>query len=82
MLLHALFLFLAASSGPASGATPLYFSFITSFGQFGYNASGVVPAVDLALEQINNRSDLLAGYKLGYLRLQDSKASAECDAYC
>ena len=27
----------------------LTFMFITSFGQFGFNASGVVPAADIAL---------------------------------
>lgn len=68
---------LAVHSGTSSGATSLdlIFSFITSFGRFGFNASGVVPAVDIALEHINSHPDLLAGYKLGYLSVRDSEVS-------
>lgn len=76
MVLLALFLIhlsLGVYSAPASNATALHFSFITSFGRLGFNASGVVPAVDLALEHINSRSDLLAGYELRYPILRDSE---------
>ena len=76
MVLLALFLLyfsLGVSSARASNTTTLHFSFITSFGRLGFNASGVVPAVDLALEQINSRSDLLAGYELRYPILRDSE---------
>ena len=44
----------------------LTFMFITSFGRFGFNSSGTFPAVDIALEMINSRSDILQGYNLVY----------------
>ena len=67
-----LVLVLLSCSESVHGANPLYVSMITSFGEFGFNASGVIPAIDLALEHINARPDLLPGYELGYLTLQDS----------
>lgn len=66
---------LALEAAVALEAVPVYFSFVTSFGRFGFNASDIIPAVDLALEHINSRSDLLAGYELGYLSVRDSKVS-------
>ena len=60
----------AAESGDEK--TPLYFSFIiTKTGSFV--ASGAIPVVDLALEQINNRSDILPDYTLNYITILDSK---------
>lgn len=54
--------------------TPLYFSYITTrTGSFV--ASGAIPVVDLALEQINNRTDILANYSLGYTTILDSQVS-------
>ena len=44
----------------------LTFMFITSFGQFGFNASGAVPAANIALEDINNNPSILNGYHLTY----------------
>ena len=41
----------------------IHVAFITSFGG-KYNSSGVIPAVQLATELINNRTDLLTGYEL------------------
>ena len=80
MLLQAPFyLFLtliAATARATSGVIPLYFSFIASYGRFGFNSSDIIPAVDLALQQINSRTDLLADYELGYLSVQDSWVSA------
>ena len=72
--LASLLLLLATASGPVSGADPetLLFSFITSFGGFGFDAAGVVPAVDLALEEINTL-DVLPGYKLRYNSVLDSE---------
>ena len=67
---------LSAPYGQASGATPLYFSFIVSFGSHGFNSSDIIPAVDLALEHINNRSDLLVGHQLGYLSARDSEVGS------
>ena len=48
---------------------------ITSFGHFGYNSSGTLPAADIALETINNRTDILPGYKLVYGVARDSEVS-------
>ena len=53
--------------------TRLTFMLITSFGQFGLNASGAIPAAEIALEHINGDSDLLPGYKLLYDRVGDSQ---------
>ena len=76
MLLRVLpYVFLSLSAS-TFGATPIYFSFITSFGRSGYNASDIIPGVDLALEHINNRPDILPGYELGYVSVQDSEVSA------
>ena len=51
----------------------LTFMFITSFGQFGLNSSGVVPAADMAIRDINSRSGLLPGYRLMYDSARDSQ---------
>ena len=51
----------------------LTFMFVTSFGQFGFNASGVVPAADIALEDINNNPNILRGYNLVYDQVRDSQ---------
>ena len=51
----------------------LTFMLITSFGQFGFNSSGIVPAADLALEKINNDSGILNGYRLEYDKVWDSQ---------
>ena len=51
----------------------LTFMFVTSFGQSGFNASGVVPAADIALEDINNHPDVLQGYNLMYDKVRDSQ---------
>lgn len=63
MRLQVLFLSALAvvHSASVSGETPLYFSYIT------YLPLNITPAVDLALEHINARPDLLAGYELRYL---------------
>ena len=63
------------SFGHATGVIPLHFSFIASLGHLGFNASGVVPAVNLALEHINARPDLLAGYEFGYISVKDAEVS-------
>lgn len=48
---------------------------IVSFGQFGINSSGAIPAADIALEDINKDSDVLPGYRLKYDRVRDSQVS-------
>ena len=48
--------------------------FVVSFGQSGFNSSGVIPAADIALEDINN-AGVLSGYRLTYDRVRDSQVS-------
>ena len=53
---------------------PLFFSLLTSFSE-GFDSSGMVPGVNVALDIINsNDSNLLNGYSLHYI-LSDSKVS-------
>jgi hypothetical protein len=51
----------------------LTFLFITSFGQFGFNSSGAIPAVDMALESINSDASVLPGYNLVHDGVRDSQ---------
>ena len=56
---------------------PLYFSYITT--KTGdYVGAGAIPAVDLALEQINNSSSILPNYTLEYTNILDSNVSSIC----
>ena len=64
-----------------SNCNVLTFEFITSFGEFGLNTSGVVPAVDMAISDINNRSILLPGYTLAYDSVRDSQVSLNTQRY-
>ncbi len=48
--------------------------FVVSFGQSGFNSSGVVPAAEIALEDINN-AGILPGYRLTYDQVRDSQVS-------
>ena len=54
--------------------------FVVSFGQSGFNSSGVIPAAEMALEDINNDPNVLPGYKLTYDRVRDSQVSLYNDA--
>ena len=58
--------------------TELYIAFITSYGK-QYNSSGTVPALELALEEINNSSEVLRDYKLSLFkgRIGDSQVYKE-----
>ena len=47
---------------------PIFFQLIMSFGG-SFTSSGAVPAIQLALDQINARPDLLPGYTLHYTLL-------------
>lgn len=53
----------------------IYFGHITSFGEHGFNSSGAVPAVELAVEHINNNSHILAGYTLASTPVMNSGVS-------
>ena len=51
------------------------FMLVTSWGGFGYNSSGTLPAAEIALRNINSRPDLLPGYNLVHDEVRDSKVS-------
>ena len=53
----------------------LTFMLVTSWGEFGYNSSGTLPAAEIALRSINSRPDLLPGYNLVYDQVRDSKVN-------
>ena len=56
----------------------LTFMLMTSFGQYGFNSSGLIPAADMALEDINRNPHVLPGYNLMYDTLRDSEVSNDC----
>ena len=58
-----------------SDRIPILFSYITAKSG-GFLSSGAIPVVDLALEQINNRTDILPNYALSYTTVLDSKVPA------
>lgn len=69
-------LFVACASATAKvNKTQLYFSYITTKTGDQFVTSGGTPAVDLALEEINSNSSILANYKLNYTTVLDSKVS-------
>ena len=53
----------------------IYLARITAYGG-SYNASGMVPAEDLAIEHINNHRSILPGYTLAF---SDLKKINVCD---
>jgi hypothetical protein len=55
-------LLLGSACGEGGEKTPLFFSYITTE-SFAIRA---LPVVDLALEQINSRTDVLPNYTLNY----------------
>ena len=59
---------------------PVYFSLIVSYGEFGFDSSGAIPSIDIALRYVNNRSQLLPEYELRYITVRNSKvgASSHC----
>lgn len=54
-----------------SNRTVLYFAFINTI-TGNLNTNGSIPAVDMVLDQINNRSDILEDYILSYTNVLDS----------
>ena len=62
----------AADAEHANASVPLHVMFLTARSEF-FDSSGVVPAVWLAEEHINNRSDLLPGYQLHISSVGDSQ---------
>ena len=73
---NAAIVFIAAALiiGVSAGSDPktVYFSLIFSGGEKGYNSSGAVPAIDLALEAVQRRQ-LLPGYNLTYDKIRNSQ---------
>lgn len=61
---------------PPDNRTELRILYITSFGG-EYNSSGSIPAVEIAMEQINNSSDILEDYRLVY-EVGDSQVGLVC----
>ncbi len=59
--------------GTGDGPNHLYFGLMQSFGG-GFSASGTVPGVQVALDQINADPAMLPGYTLHYT-LSDSQVS-------
>ena len=55
---------------------PLYLSYITSLTGQGITSIGEIPALELALEQINNNKQLLLGYTLNVSDIVDSKVGS------
>ena len=78
MVIHLLLVIAIISVRESLGQQNLTFMFVTSFGQFGFNASGVVPAADIALEDINRDPNVLSGYHLMYDQVRDSKVILIC----
>ena len=52
-----------------SSSRTIYLARIAAYGG-SYNASGMVPAEDLAIEHINNHSSILPGYTLAFTDLK------------
>lgn len=59
--------------GQSSENTNLTFMLIISYGEFGFNSSGGLPAAEMALEDINSDPDVLPGYNLLYDRIRNSQ---------
>ena len=49
-----------------NGTCPLYIALLVSFGG-DYDGRGVIPGVQMAIDQINSDSTMLPGYKLHYI---------------
>ena len=49
----------------------VYFSLIVSYGEFGFNSSGAIPAVDIALDYVK-RNQILPNYNLTYESARNS----------
>ena len=59
----------------APNSTSIYFSYITSITGAGFRSGGARPVVDLALEQMNNNTDILPNYTPSYRTIRDSKVN-------
>ena len=74
LLLHVCLLVLQTNASTSTEVVhEINFLFIVSFGQSGFNSSAVIPAAEMALEDINNAPNMLPGYKLTFDRVRDSQ---------
>ena len=73
-ILFSLSFFLSLSVAGINNKSSLTFGYITTLSG-PVLASGSIPVVDLALELINDRNDILSNYTLGYSSILDSKVS-------
>ena len=71
MMLIALLLF---GLGEGSNVN-ITFMYIVSSGEHGFDSSGAIPAIDMALEDINGNDNILPGYNLVYDKVRDSEVS-------
>lgn len=62
--------------------TNLTFMLVISYGEFGFNSSGGLPAAEMALEDINSDPDMLPGYNLVYDRIRNSQVNIPVCTYC
>ena len=61
---------------------PLNISFITSINpEAGFSAAGGIPAIEMALEMINNRTDILANYTIQHTEILDSRVSEKINVH-
>ena len=51
------------------------FMLIASFGEYGFDSSGGIPAVDVALDDIYQNSSMLPGYRLVYDKPRNSQVT-------
>ena len=58
--------------GAAQERAVLTFALHVSFGEDGFNSSGIIPAINLALEHVNANQSIMTNYTLEYT-LGDSK---------
>lgn len=66
----------------AAAQTHLYFSLIISFGRYGFNSSGTIPAMKIALDRVREMQ-ILPGYVLENSPVRDSEVSIDkLEGYC
>ena len=66
---------LQISKADSDSEKNLTFMLIASFGQFGFDSSGAIPAADVALDDINEDNSMLPGYRLVYDKARDSQVT-------
>ena len=72
LLIFFTFILFVTHSQAENETKPVYFSLIVSRGERVYNSSGVIPAIDIALEEIREQQ-ILHNYNLTYVTAQNSK---------